>query len=114
MGIVYEAMDARLGRKVAVKILREGHGSDDGKRRFLQEAQAASALNHPGIVTIHDIELADNVDFIVMVYVDGSPLSVLIVPGGLPLVQALDYADQNRSRTSLSWETGGGYPRSSQ
>jgi len=94
MGIVYEAMDARLGRKVAVKILREGHGSDDGKRRFLQEAQAASALNHPGIVTIHDIELADNVDFIVMEYVDGSPLSGLIVPGGLPLVQALDYADQ--------------------
>jgi hypothetical protein len=94
MGTVYEAVDGRLGRKVAIKILRGGHSSDERKRRFLQEAQAASALNHPGIVTIHDIESADNVDFIVMECVDGTPLSRLITPDALPLPQVLDYAIQ--------------------
>jgi serine/threonine protein kinase len=94
MGIVYEAVDGRLGRKVAIKVLREGRGSDEGRRRFMQEAQAASALNHPGIVTIHDVESSGSVDFIVMECVDGTPLSRLITPGGLPLAQVLDYAQQ--------------------
>ncbi|MGI8785865.1 MAG: protein kinase domain-containing protein [Acidobacteriota bacterium] len=106
MGIVYEAVDARLGRTVALKILREGHGSSEGKRRFLQEAQAASALNHPGIVTIHDMESADNVDFIVMEYVDGTPLSRLIGPDGLPLVQVLDYADQTAGALAAAHAAG--------
>jgi eukaryotic-like serine/threonine-protein kinase len=94
MGIVYEAVDVRLNRKVAIKILREGHGSADRKRRFLQEAQAASSLNHPNIVTIHDVDSANGVDFIVMEYVDGTPLNRLIGPAGLPLDRMLDYARQ--------------------
>ena len=71
MGIVYEAVDVRLKRKVAIKILRERHESTDSRRRFLQEAQAASSLNHPNIVTIYDVDSANGVDFIVMEYVDG-------------------------------------------
>ena len=94
MGIVYEAVDVRLKRKVAIKILREGHESTDRKRRFLQEAQAASSLNHPNIVTIHDVDSANGVDFIVMEYVDGTPLNHLIGRAGLPLDRMLDYARQ--------------------
>lgn len=106
MGIVYQAVDARLGRKVAVKVLREGHGSHEGKRRFLQEAQAASALNHPGIVTVHDIESTGGVDFMVMEFVDGTPLSRLIGPGGLPVVQALDYAHQTAGALAAAHAAG--------
>ena len=66
MGVVYEAVDVRLKRKVAIKVLREGLESGENRRRFLQEAQAASGLNHPNIVTIHDVDSANGVDFIVM------------------------------------------------
>ncbi len=66
-------------------MLREGLESGERRRRFLQEAQAASSLNHPNIVTIHDVDSANGVDFIVMEYVDGTPLNRLIRPAGLPL-----------------------------
>jgi serine/threonine protein kinase len=65
MGVVYRALDTRLGRPVAIKLLRPD-GPIDGERRkrFVQEARAASALNHPHIITIYDIGQADGVDFI--------------------------------------------------
>ena len=70
MGEVYRARDTRLGRDVALKILRaDRHGDEAGPRRFEQEARAASALNHPNIVTLHDFASADGIDFIVMEYV---------------------------------------------
>ncbi len=106
MGVVYEAIDVRLKRKVAIKILPEGHGSIDRKRRFLQEAQAASALNHPNIVTIHDVDAANGVDFIVMEYVDGTPLNRLIGPAGLPLDRMLDYARQISSALAAAHGAG--------
>jgi dienelactone hydrolase len=106
MGIVYEAVDARLRRKVAVKVLRDRHGSDESKRRFLQEAQAASALNHTGIVTIYDLASADAADFIVMECVDGVPLNRRIEPHGLPLAQALDYAEQIASALAAAHAAG--------
>jgi eukaryotic-like serine/threonine-protein kinase len=68
MGVVYKARDPRLDRPVAIKLLTESRIADPGRRaRFMQEARAASALNHPGIVTIHDIAEQDGRHYIVMV-----------------------------------------------
>jgi len=74
MGEVYRAVDQRLGREVALKVLpREVEGDAGWQARLLREAQAASALNHPGIVTLHDIGSADGRTFLVMELVDGEP-----------------------------------------
>jgi hypothetical protein len=68
MGVVYKARDTHLGRLVAIKVLPPAKVTDpERKRRFIQEARAASALNHPHIVTIYDIDTADNVTFIAMI-----------------------------------------------
>jgi Tol biopolymer transport system component/predicted Ser/Thr protein kinase len=81
MGEVYRARDTRLGRDVAIKVLPADRLTDESRRRrFVQEARAASALNHPNIVTIHEIESADGADFIVMEYVPGKTLDALIRP----------------------------------
>ena len=67
MGVVYEAFDTHLNRIVAIKILPPDKVADPAaKQRFIQEARAASALNHPGIVTIFDVRSDRGVDFIVM------------------------------------------------
>ncbi|MGI8424479.1 MAG: protein kinase domain-containing protein [Chloroflexota bacterium] len=93
MGEVYRARDTRLGREVAIKVLARDQVADpERKRRFLQEARAVSALNHPNIVTLHDIASDDGVDFLVLEYVLGRPLHDVIPPGGLPLVDVLAYA----------------------
>ena len=94
MGVVYEALDTRLKRKVAIKFLGEGGQPADRRRRFLQEARAASSLNHPNIVTVHDVDNANGVDFIVMEHVDGTPLHRVIEPGGLPFDRVLGFARQ--------------------
>ncbi len=93
MGEVYRATDTRLGREVAIKILAHEHVADpERKRRFLEEARAVSALNHPNIVTLHDIASDDGVDFLVLEYVRGRPLHEVIPPRGLPLADVLAYA----------------------
>ncbi|HEU4996781.1 MAG TPA: protein kinase, partial [Gemmatimonadaceae bacterium] len=75
MGVVYKARDTHLNRLVAIKILPADKVTNpDRRRRFVQEARAASALNHPGIVTIHDIAQDDGVDFIAMELVAGRTL----------------------------------------
>jgi Tol biopolymer transport system component len=80
MGEVYRARDTRLGRDVAIKVLPADRLADENRRRrFVQEARAASALNHPNIVTIYEIESADGIDFIVMEYVPGKTLAQRIV-----------------------------------
>jgi serine/threonine protein kinase len=90
MGEVYRARDTRLGREVAIKVLPADRISDaDRRRRFVQEAQAASALNHPHIITIYEIESADGNDFIVMEYVRGKSLDALIPRQGMRLNEAL-------------------------
>ena len=94
MGVVYEADDNRLGRKVAIKVLHTGTESAERKRRFAQEARAASALNHRNIVTIHDIDTVADSDFIVMELVDGVPLSRLSHDAPMPIDRAIDYAMQ--------------------
>jgi serine/threonine protein kinase len=95
MGEVYRACDVRLDRPVAVKILRpEITGDLERKQRFIHEAKAASALNHPNIVTIYDIGETDGTDFIVMEYVDGKTLGELIGKKGLPVDEAMRCAVQ--------------------
>ncbi len=95
MGVVYKARDTHLGRLVAIKILSSERISHPArKERFIHEAKAASALNHPNIVTIYDIRSEDGLDFIVMECVEGHTLEELIGPKGLRLSDALRYAIQ--------------------
>jgi serine/threonine protein kinase len=95
MGEVYRAHDSRLGRDVAIKILPRDRVADpERKKRFLQEARAASALNHPNIVALYDIANDAGVDYLVMEYVPGKTLNQIIAPKGLPLAEALNYAQQ--------------------
>jgi serine/threonine protein kinase len=96
MGQVYRAEDTKLGRYVALKLLASDATRDQtAKRRLLAEAQSASVLNHPNIVTIHAIEEADGVDFIVMEFVEGETLtSHLVTNGALPLASLLDVGVQ--------------------
>jgi len=95
MGVVYKARDTHLDRFVAIKILPADKVADsDRRRRFAQEAKAASALNHPGIVTIYDITQHERVDFIAMEFVPGRTLDRVIPRHGLRLKETLDYAVQ--------------------
>ena len=96
MGDVYKAEDTKLGRTVALKLLPQAVNRDrNARRRFLNEAQSASALNHPNIVIIHAIEEAGGLDFIVMEYVEGQTLKRMIVQdGALPFIGLLDVGIQ--------------------
>jgi Tol biopolymer transport system component len=86
MGEVYLAEDLRLQRKVAIKVLPTLRAADiEWRSRFEREARAVAALNHPGIVTIHSVEDADGLPFIVMELVEGQTLAALIAPPGLPI-----------------------------
>ena len=93
MGTVYRAYDEKLRRDVAIKLL---HGTlDDGSAsQLLHEARAASALNHPGICTIYEVENEPNGAFIVMELVEGQPLSDLILREGLPFASVVRYGLQ--------------------
>ncbi|HEX6465252.1 MAG TPA: serine/threonine-protein kinase, partial [Vicinamibacterales bacterium] len=103
MGAVYRARDTVLNRTVAIKVLTSA-GDAESKRRLLHEARAASALNHPNIVTIHAVERDRDVDFIVMEYVAGQPLA--IPAGGLPVDRAVEYADQIAAALAAAHEAG--------
>ena len=96
MGEVYRARDAKLGRDVAVKVLPEAVAADAGRRqRFEQEARSASALNHPNILTIYDIDAADGRTYIAMELIEGRTLRELVASGEpLPTRKLLDVATQ--------------------
>src|SRR5882724_7644000 len=97
MGEVFKAQDTRLNRFVAIKLLPQSKSGDPSRRRrFVQEAQAASALNHPNIITIHDIVSDNETDseYMVMEFVGGKTLIDVIPNGGLRTPQALQYAVQ--------------------
>src|SRR5512142_1833777 len=90
MGEVYRAKDTRLGREVAIKVLPEGLATDaQHLTRFEQEARAASALAHPGIVTVHDVGREGATSYIAMELVSGSSLRDVLSAGALPLRKAL-------------------------
>ena len=95
MGVVYKARDPRLERFVAIKVLPcESLGDPERRRRFQREARAASALNHPNIVTVYDIGSVADCDFIVMEYIAGKPRDQMIGPGGMELKAVLMYGVQ--------------------
>jgi serine/threonine-protein kinase len=95
MGEVHKAQDSHLNRFVAIKLLPEGKAADpSGRLRFIQEAQAASSLNHPNIITIYDVVSEGGVECIVMEYVGGKTLLELIPNGGLSIPQVLMYGVQ--------------------
>src|SRR6478672_7413385 len=95
MGEVWKARDTRLDRVIAIKILPSDKLADpERKRRFAQEAKAASALNHPNIVTIYDIGSEGQYDYLTMEFVDGQTLAQLTPRDGLSISDALRYAAQ--------------------
>ncbi|MBL8213821.1 MAG: protein kinase [Bryobacterales bacterium] len=90
MGVVFKAQDLRLDRTVALKILPPDRVADQEKKlRFVQEAKAASALNHPNIVTIHEIGQDQGMDFLVMEWVDGQTLEQVVPGTGLRVPELL-------------------------
>jgi serine/threonine protein kinase len=95
MGSVFKAKDTHLDRFVALKVLPHDKMSDpERRRRFTQEAKAASALNHPNIITIYDISTSEGVDFIAMEYVEGRTLEAVITAGPTRVTDTLKYARQ--------------------
>jgi len=95
MGVVYEARDAHLDRTVALKLLpHDALANPSRKQRFVQEAKAASALNHPHIVTIYDIASDGGTDYIAMELIQGRTLEAVLSRGKLRLADALKYGAQ--------------------
>jgi formylglycine-generating enzyme required for sulfatase activity/dienelactone hydrolase/predicted Ser/Thr protein kinase len=111
MGILYRARDERLERTVAIKVLHaDAVSSTDRRQRFIREARAASALNHPHIVTIYDIdrETSDGVehDFIVMEHVEGMSLDKRLARGPLEVTEAVEWATQIAEALCAAHEAG--------
>ena len=95
MGVVYKAEDTQLKRTVALRVLPLGYADDNDQwARFMQEARAAAALDHPSICTVHDVGEADGHVYLVMAFVDGKTLVELIRSGELGIVRVVNLAIQ--------------------
>ncbi len=95
MGVVYQAEDLQLGRRVALKFLPpELARNEAALQRFQREARAASALNHPNICTVHAIDCHDADHFIVMELLEGQTLASRVARGALPITEVMDIALQ--------------------
>jgi len=107
MGEVYLAEDTRLGRKLALKILPAEFTRDpDRLARFEQEARAASALNHPNIITIYEVGEHEGAHFIATEFIEGRTLRQSSPPGGMPLGEALEIAIQVAGALQAAHEAG--------
>src|SRR5215831_9956976 len=107
MGQVYLARDSRLERKVALKLLLDERTKDDQRLlRFEQEARAASALNHPNIITIYEIGDYGSTHFIATEFIEGLTLRKILAEGKMPVIAALDVAIQVASALSAAHEAG--------
>src|SRR6185295_8696735 len=107
MGEVYLAEDSRLGRKVALKMLPDYFTKDDERvRRFQQEARAASALNHPNILTIYEIGQIDSRHFIATEFIEGETLREHMAKTKMQIDETLDIASQVASALSAAHQAG--------
>src|SRR5262245_54933713 len=107
MGEVYKGRDARLGRDVAIKVLPGAFSADPERlTRFEQEARAAAALNHPNIVSVHDVGHHDGSPYIVSELLDGVTLRDRLSSGPLPVRKAVEYAVHIARGLSAAHERG--------
>ena len=107
MGVVYEALDVKLNRSVALKVLPpELVFDEERKRRFVIEAQATAALKHPNVAVIYEVYEVDGVTFIAMELIDGETLSALAARGALPFARALQLAGEVADGLSAAHEAG--------
>jgi serine/threonine protein kinase/Tol biopolymer transport system component len=107
MGEVYRALDTRLDRAVAIKVLPAEFARDaDRLRRFEQEAKATSALNHPNILTVYDIGEHEGSPFIVSELLEGEELRAQLNEGALPVRRSVEYAQQIASGLAVAHEKG--------
>ena len=107
MGEVFAAEDTKLGRRVALKLLRPEMADDPERlQRFQREARAVAALNHPNIVTLYSVEETDGVQFLTMELVEGKTLADLIPKGGLPLDELLRLAGPLVEAVAFAHERG--------
>src|SRR4030095_10967083 len=107
MGEVYLALDTELNRTVAVKILHHAVVANEQRmRRFIQEAQAASALNHPHILTVHEIGTIDKSKLLATAVIDGDTLTKRITRGSLNLNEILEIAIQTTGALAAAHAAG--------
>ncbi len=107
MGQVYRGRDTRLQRVVAIKVLHDGASRDpDRQRRFAQEAVAASALNHPNILTVYDVGADGDVHFLVSELIDGESLRIEMNRGRMPLKRVIEIAQQIAEGLAAAHEAG--------
>ena len=106
MGFVYEALDESLNRTVAVKVLPMGRYDDASRKRFRREAESASALNHPNIITVHEVGREGEIDFIAMERVSGQTLREMAGRRPMPLRKALGIAAQIADALAAAHEAG--------
>jgi serine/threonine protein kinase len=107
MGEVYLAWDRELERQVALKVLPPDVVGDTTRlERFIREAKAASALNHPNILTVYDVGQSEAARFIVTEYVDGETIRALIARGALDVPKALDITMQVTSALAEAHRAG--------
>ena len=107
MGVVYKAEDTRLKRTVALKFLSQDvTGTGEQSERFLREAQAAAALDHPNICTVYEIDEKDGETFLAMAFLEGQPLDERIQRGPLPLDLVYEIAKQAAEGLSAAHESG--------
>src|SRR5580765_61297 len=107
VGVVYRERDVKLNRPVALKVIPpELCADEDRRRRFVQEARAASAINHPAIAHIYEIDDAEDMTFIVMEYVDGTTLRELISRRELDLSAGIEVATQVADALACAHDAG--------
>lgn len=88
MGVVFEAMDPSLGRRIALKVLKEGEADLESVKRLHREAALAGKLKHPRIVMVHEVGIADGTHYIAMDYIEGTTLADRVAKGALPIREA--------------------------